>query len=109
MKVYNKLVRDKIPEIINQNGELCEIKTLDKSRYFSELRVKLKEEFNEYLEAKNDVEAIEELSDVLEVIHSLSEIHGKGFEDVEKVRQKKFNERGGFKKKIYLTNVDDRK
>lgn len=109
MKAYNKLVRDKIPEIINQNGGKCEMKTLDQSRYFSELRAKLKEEINEYLETKNDKEAIEELSDILEVIYSLSEVHGKGFEDIEELRQKKFNERGGFKKKIYLINVEDRK
>ncbi|MEW9674622.1 phosphoribosyl-ATP pyrophosphohydrolase [Lentibacillus sp. L22] len=85
------------------------MKTLEQSKYFSELKKKLKEELNEYLETKNDEEAIEELSDVLEVIHSLSEIHGKGFKDVEEARQKKFNERGGFKEKVYLVAVDDSK
>ncbi|MGN7410192.1 nucleoside triphosphate pyrophosphohydrolase [Sporosarcina sp. SAFN-010] len=109
MRTYNKLVRDKIPEIINQNGEICEIQTLDQSKYYSELRIKLKEELNEYLETKNDEEAIEELSDILEVIYSLSKIHGKGFKDVEEVRQKKFYERGGFEKKLYLMNVGDDK
>lgn len=55
MRAYNKLVRDKIPEIINQNGQICEIITLDQSSYYSELRIKLKEELNEYLETENKV------------------------------------------------------
>lgn len=109
MNTYNKLVRDKIPEIIKRNGQLCKSKKLDQAAYYRELRTKFKEELNEYLNTENDQEAMEELSDVLEVIHALSEIHGKGFEDVEEVRQKKFNERGGFNERIYLITVDDNK
>lgn len=107
MPAYNKLVRDKIPELIERNGETCKVKMLDKSTYFQELKTKLKEEVNEYLQAENDVEAIEELSDVLEIIHSLSTIHGEGFKDIEAARKKKFVERGGFKEKVYLIEVDD--
>lgn len=107
MNTYNKLVRDKIPEIIRRNGQLCKVKRLDQSEYHSELRKKLKEELNEYLETESNGEAIEELADMLEIIHSLSEIHGRGFKDVEEVRRKKVEERGGFKEKIYLVDVED--
>lgn len=107
MRTYNKLVRDNIPGIIKQNGQKCIVKKLDQPTYEKELRSKLKEEVNEYLEAENDIEAIEELSDVLEIIHSLAEIHGKNFNDIEMARQKKFNARGGFKEKWYLVEADE--
>jgi predicted house-cleaning noncanonical NTP pyrophosphatase (MazG superfamily) len=107
MQTYNKLVRDKIPEMIEKNGEKCRFKKLDKQMYIKELREKFLEELNEYLQAKNDVEAIEELSDVLEIIHSLSKIHGKTIQDVEEVRRKKYLERGGFDEMLYLIEVDE--
>lgn len=102
MIIYNKLVRDKIPNIIEQNGETCHFKTLNQVTFTIELQRKLKEEVNEYLESKNGREAMEELADILEVIHSLAETHDKSFEDIEKLRQLKLKERGGFKEKYYL-------
>ncbi|WP_112182499.1 nucleoside triphosphate pyrophosphohydrolase [Paraliobacillus zengyii] len=107
MKTYNKLVRDKIPDLISRNGQMCKVKKLDQVEYYRELRTKLKEELNEYLETENDEEAIEELSDVLEIIHALSKIHGKEFKDIERIRQKKLEERGGFNEQIYLINVEE--
>ena len=107
MRGYNKLVRDKIPEIIKNNGEKGIFKELDNQEYVQELRQKLLEETEEYMRAKNDTDAIEELSDVLEVIRSLSKTHGKSLQDVEEMRQKKFSERGGFEKKVYLIEVED--
>lgn len=109
MKTYNKLVRDKIPEVIRKNGQTCNIEKLDQTAYTIELKSKLKEELIEYLETEEDEEAIEELSDILEIIHSLSEIHGKKFKDVEEARQKKLNDRGGFNERIYLIDVDESK
>lgn len=107
MTRYNKLVRDKIPEIIERKGKKYTTKKLDTLTYIQELKVKLNEELNEYLETENDEDSIEELADVLEIIHSLSMIHGKSFNDVEVARQKKFIERGGFTEKIYLIEVED--
>lgn len=107
MRTYNKLVRDKIPELIERNGEKCHFKKLDKRVYIKELRKKFLEELNEYLQAKSDTEAIEELSDVLEVMYALSNIHGKCIKDVEEVRQNKFIERGGFDEMVYLMAVED--
>ncbi|MFC7392898.1 phosphoribosyl-ATP pyrophosphohydrolase [Scopulibacillus cellulosilyticus] len=105
MPIYNKLVRDKIPKIIQENGETCKIIKLDPSTYFQKLKVKLKEELNEYLQAENDEDSVKELADILEIIYSLSVIHGKGFEEIEAARQKKLIERGGFKEKIFLIEI----
>lgn len=107
MQTYNKLVRDKIPEMIERNGEKCKFKKLDKEIYIKELRKKFIEEMNEYLQSKNNIEAIEELGDVLEIIHSLSKIHGKSIEDVEKARQQKLLDRGGFNHMLYLIEVEN--
>jgi predicted house-cleaning noncanonical NTP pyrophosphatase (MazG superfamily) len=107
MPIYNKLVRDKIPEIIEKSGKRCVVKELDVTTYVAELKNKLIEELNEYLQAKDETHAIEELADVLEVMHSLSHIHGIGFEDIDGKRQQKFQERGGFHDKIYLIEVSE--
>ncbi|TYR80936.1 nucleoside triphosphate pyrophosphohydrolase [Priestia megaterium] len=93
--------------LIVQNGEKCKFQKLDKQMYVKELRKKLLEEVNEYLKTNDDVETIEELSDVLEIIHSLSKIHDKSIKDVEEVRRKKFLKRGGFNERLYLIDVDD--
>lgn len=107
MPKYNKLVRDKIPKIIEEGGKKYKIKKLDHNTYIKEIKSKLKEEIDEYFQTDNNVEAIEELADIVEVIHSLALIHGKSFEDIEKIRQKKFKERGGFNEKLYLSEVFD--
>jgi predicted house-cleaning noncanonical NTP pyrophosphatase (MazG superfamily) len=60
------------------------------------------------MSAKDDEAAIEELADVLEIIHALAEYHGASIEKVEKVRAQKAEERGGFKEKIFLMEVEDK-
>ncbi|SMQ78398.1 Predicted house-cleaning noncanonical NTP pyrophosphatase, all-alpha NTP-PPase (MazG) superfamily [Bacillus sp. OV166] len=107
MPVHNKLVRDRIPEIIESTGKKFSAKTLDNGEYIKELKNKSKEELEEYLNAATDKDAIEELADLLEIIHALAECHGSSFEEVEKVRQKKAEKRGGFKEKIFLIEVED--
>ncbi|REE90629.1 putative house-cleaning noncanonical NTP pyrophosphatase (MazG superfamily) [Paenibacillus taihuensis] len=89
MPIYNKLVRDLIPEIISNNGSTMSIRKLDEEEYRKELRVKLNEETEEYLSAKSDVEALEELADVLELLYALSESHGFTPEQLEEVRKVK--------------------
>jgi predicted house-cleaning noncanonical NTP pyrophosphatase (MazG superfamily) len=103
--VYNKLVRDRIPVIIKSSGKLCEI--LHKDEYVRKLRKKAFEELEEYMSAKDDETAIEELADVLEIIHALAEYHGAPIEKVEKVRTQKAEKRRGFKEKIFLLEVED--
>lgn len=107
MPTYNKLVRDKIPHVIESTGKLYRTRTLDNLEYINELKVKLGEEVSEYISAENEGQAIEELADVLEIIHALAKIHGKTIEDVEKVRHEKELERGGFQERIFLIDVED--
>ena len=101
MKVYNKLVRDKIPEIILKDNELPTTRILDDEEYIKELNRKLQEEVNEYLEAEN----IEEMVDILEVIRAILEHKGVTYDEIEEKRTKKANKRGGFKEKIFLEKV----
>ncbi|WP_209121156.1 nucleoside triphosphate pyrophosphohydrolase [Alkalihalobacillus sp. BA299] len=107
MPVYNKLVRDKIPAIIESAGKGYRTKQLDEVEYIKELKIKLTEEIAEYQEATTDGQAIEELADVLEIMHSLAKVHGANFEEVEAIRQKKAEKQGGFQDKIFLIDVDD--
>jgi len=105
MPIYNKLVRDKIPQIIEKDGNTYSSRILDETEYKEELRKKLSEEIDEYLNATNDVEAIEELADVMELIHAVALSHDSSIEEVERVRVEKAKKRGGFEEKIYLVEV----
>lgn len=107
MPIYNKLVRDRIPVIIENTGKKFITRVLDNEEYIKELKTKSFEELNEYINAENDKDALEELADLLEIIHALAECHGASFEKVEEVRQKKAEMRGGFKEKIFLIEVED--
>ena len=103
-KIYNKLVRDKIPEIIKNNGEIPIIKTLDESEYKEELEKKLYEEYQEVLDASNE-ERLEELADMLEIIRALAKIENKNLNDIIAIADKKNKKRGSFEEKIYLEKV----
>ena len=103
MKVYNKLIRDRIPEIIQEAGKSCRIITLKNEDYLKHLNEKLQEELNEYYESKK----IEELVDLLEIIYAIAEHHGVSKEKIEEMRLPKKEKRGGFNKKLFLIEVDD--
>jgi predicted house-cleaning noncanonical NTP pyrophosphatase (MazG superfamily) len=107
MPVYNKLVRDKIPNVIEKTGKSFTTRTLSDNEYKEVLVLKIDEEFAEYKSANDDKHAIEELADLLELLHALTAIHGFTPEDLEQVRARKVDERGGFKNKIYLIEVQD--
>ena len=100
-KVYQKLVRDRIPEIIEADGKTCVTKTLSDSRYLEMLDAKLAEELAEYQGSKS----LEELADLLEVMRAVVRARGWTWEQLEQVRQKKSAQRGGFEKKILLKEV----
>jgi len=99
--VYNKLVRDKIPEIIEKSGKKAVAEKLEEKTYIKMLEIKLSEELDEYLASKD----IEELADLMEVIYALSEAKGISVNELEKIRVKKAQERGGFFEKILLKEV----
>ena len=95
---YEKLVRDKIPEIIEKQGKTPLIRILEASEYTAYLERKLDEEVGEYHEGKN----LEELADILEVIYALTENLGHSREELLEVYQKKHDDRGGFRDRILL-------
>lgn len=101
MKKYNKLVRDKIPEIIRAYGTECETIVAEGKEKYELLEKKLMEEVNEFLEDKN----LEELADVMEVLFGLANELGYSEEDLIRNREDKKRERGGFKDGIVLREV----
>lgn len=105
MPKYNKLVRDKIPEIIESNGEKPITRILDSTEYNEELIKKLNEEYQEVVNADED-NVIEELADMLEVMESIAELHNRTLEDILDAKEKKKIKRGGFSKKLYLKGVE---
>lgn len=97
-----KLVRDNIPSIILLDGHIPKTRLLDDSEYEEELLVKLREEADELAESGS----IEEIADIIEVLMAYVKAKGKKFSEVEKLRVAKLKDRGGFRKKIYLEEVD---
>jgi len=98
---YDKLVRDKIPERINQKGEVPITHIADDEEYWEKLKEKLKEEVDEFLENNNN----EELSDILDVINTICDFKNIDEGTLEIFRKKKLEEKGGFKNKIILDEV----
>lgn len=107
MPKYNKLVRDNILQIIETNGKKAKARIISEDEYITELKKKSFEELQEYMEADTTESALEELADLLEVIHAMIEYHGSTIEIVEKIRKQKSYTRGGFKKGIFLIEVED--
>ena len=99
--IYNKLVRDKIPEIIEASGKTCEMEILSDQEYLQMLDKKLDEELAEYHQEQN----IEELADLLEVLYATAKARGYSIEELENVRVEKQKARGGFDKKLFLKSV----
>ena len=99
--VYNKLVRDNIPEIIEASGKTCETEILSDEEYLQMLDKKLDEELAEYHREKN----IEELADLLEVLYATAKARGYSIEELEQVRVEKQKACGGFDEKILLKSV----
>ena len=99
--IYNKLVRDKIPEIIEASGKTCEMEILSDEEYLRMLDKKLDEELVEYHQEQN----IEELADLLEVLYATAKARGYSIEELDQVRVEKQKARGGFDKKILLKSV----
>ena len=104
MKVYNKLVRDKIPTIIKEDGRKCTLRILENEEYRQELNTKLKEEVNEYITDNN----VEELADIVEVIYGILDSMEVSREEFEKIRMQKVEKRGAFKEKIFLIDAEEK-
>lgn len=99
---YNKLVRDKIPEIIGGNKEKAIYRYLSDTEFKKYLKLKLSEELSEVLNSKNDYETLEEVADLLEVIKFYLKVHNYTLEDALNMCEVKNEKRGSFNKKILL-------
>jgi predicted house-cleaning noncanonical NTP pyrophosphatase (MazG superfamily) len=103
MREYNKLVRDRIPEIIGAHGKAYETRILDDVEYQGALDEKLREELAEY-EASGD---LSELADLVEVVLAIVQHKGVTIEDFERIRLEKQKKRGGFKDKVLLVRAEE--
>ena len=101
VRQYDKLVRDRIPEIIAADGRRCECTVLGEAEYLEKLDEKLNEELAEYQQSKS----LEELADLLEVIRAVIEARGSTVEAVEAIRAAKAEARGAFSRRILLKRV----
>ena len=97
-KIYNKLVRDRIPEIIEATGNQCITRILSDAEYLQMIDIKLDEELAEYHKDQN----IEELADLLELIYAAAVARGYSIEELEATRTDKAQKRGSFDKRIFL-------
>lgn len=102
LKRHNKLVRDRIPEIIEQSGHPCRWRILDDDEYLRCLDAKLEEELAEYLADGSP----EELADLLEALYAAAQARGCSREQLEAIRLRKAAERGGFLGRVFLEDVD---
>lgn len=107
MPIYNKLVRDHIPEIIERSGKTLTSRILADDDYKIELNKKMHEELAEYEATTTNEDAIEELADLLELIHAAAAVYDTTFEELEKIRADKAEKRGGFDERIFLIEVED--
>ncbi|ASN81370.1 nucleoside triphosphate pyrophosphohydrolase [Deinococcus ficus] len=104
MVQYNKLVRDRIPEIIERSGQSCTTEVLDADAYLQALLEKLGEEAAE-VQAASPEERASELADVLEVLDAIMQATGLSEETVRGVQQEKRATRGGFQQRLFLRDV----
>ncbi|MEK4198604.1 nucleoside triphosphate pyrophosphohydrolase [Cytobacillus sp. FSL K6-0265] len=107
MPTYNKLVRDKIPDIIQVLGKSYNTRTLSHPEYTIALKNKLKEEVNEYLQAEHLKDQGEELADILEVVYALSAAQHMSADELDEIRRIKAQQRGRFEERVLLIDVQE--
>jgi len=109
-KVYNKLIRDRIPEIIEKSGVGYETRVLSDVEYKEELLKKIVEEAQEVLESEGDKRSLtKEVGDVIEVINYIIKAFELDEHEIELLREERKEDRGGFDKKLFLEYTEDNK
>ncbi len=101
MLIFNKLIRDKVPDLIKKQGKSCNTKVLNETEYLRYLNLKLKEEMDEYYESQNP----DDLADVVEVIYALLKFREISLEEFETIRKTKLETNGGFDGRVLLLEV----
>lgn len=104
MTTYNKLVRDKIPDIIKSRGSMPIIRRIESDEEY--LEALLDKDVEESLELASDTN-LEELADKIEVLYAIGKAIGYTAKDIETARLKKLQERGGFEDRIFLESVEE--
>ena len=107
MKVYNKLVRDKVPQIIQNEGKVVYYSMLDGDNLRKMLKIKLIEESREVSKSMTKEEMINKLADVSEVIEAIYEAFDITDADVDIIKHKKMQEKGAYKSGAYLMCVEE--
>lgn len=110
--MYQKLVRDNIPAIIEKNGETCVTRTLSDKEYEDALVEKLQEEVDELLNAytakqRSALDCAEKMADVMEVLYAMGKTCAVSKREIEQVRSQKASEKGTFSKKIFLVSTEE--
>lgn len=107
-KIHNKLVRDKVPQIIRENKQIPITKKLGKEDFVNELLRKLEEEIQEVIGARNDKEELlAEIGDVYEVLDAIMDLYKLDKNLILELQEKKRKERGGFEERTYLESVEE--
>lgn len=106
-QIHNKLVRDRIPEIIENDHKTCATRILNDEEYLACLKSKLLEECHEVIDAEDEDNIKKEIADVLEVLEALENTLHINHQEVLSIKQKKARSNGAFDKKIYLEYVED--
>ncbi len=99
---YNKLVRDRIPEIIKKDNRVPITHIADDAEYWQKLKEKILEESQELLEAETEENTKEELADIYEIIDAMIEFKNFDKNEILRIQQEKGKKRGKFKDKIIL-------
>ena len=100
---FDKLVRDEIPDVIESNGEDPTIHVVDGEEYSDRLVEKLDEEVQEYRDSRD----VEELADVLEVVHAIRKERGISSDELAEIRSRKAEQRGRFDEGVVLERVEE--
>lgn len=108
MPVYHKLVRDKILEMIAADGLTYHATVLEPSELLVKVKAKMLEEATEFQNADRVQDNVEELADIVELVHTALRALNVSYQELEAIRQQKKEKRGGFEKAIYLLDVEDR-
>jgi predicted house-cleaning noncanonical NTP pyrophosphatase (MazG superfamily) len=107
LPTYNKLVRDRIPEIIKATGKTFTTRILSDEEYLTEFKKKSFEELEKYHDAETRENAIDELADLMEIVHAFAIACDTTLDQIEVIRREKAEKRGSFDKKVFLAEVED--
>jgi predicted house-cleaning noncanonical NTP pyrophosphatase (MazG superfamily) len=107
MAYYNKLVRDKIPELLELAGKKGTFRILGDKEFEGELKKKLIDGVKEFRDARRELDALEELSGIYEILIELAKVHKLTIREMEQVRKERAKKHGGFNERLFLVKIED--